>query len=146
MEHLKNSNQLSLLVRRIQCFSDLTIAEIAAGIGYTRQHLSREAKKGNAEIEKLLKDKYKEMLQNETNAPLTTIPGIDTNNSTLIKSNATLVETNSKLANALTAYAQKETEVTIASAVPVLEIIAKEGKGRWWQSVDEGRKELGSML
>lgn len=58
----------------------------------------------------------------------------------------TVTETNSRLVVELIERGKKETEVTIASAVPVLEIIAKEGKGRWWQSVDEGRKELGSML
>jgi hypothetical protein len=53
------------IVRKIQFSKDLTIAQIAESIGYSRIHLQKELKKErpSATVEKLLYDKYNQDIQ-----------------------------------------------------------------------------------
>lgn len=60
-------NKLKEIVKKIQFHTDLTIEQIAKSINYSRVHLSKEIKKGqNETIEKLLFEKYPDILQNVT--------------------------------------------------------------------------------
>src|SRR5690349_17201173 len=60
------SNKLTELVKKIQYLKGWTIEQVAQSIDYTRPHLSKEMKKGNDVIEKLLEQTHSDILQNVT--------------------------------------------------------------------------------
>jgi hypothetical protein len=59
------SNSLAELIDEIQFKSKLSLEEIADSIGYSRPHLNKEKLKGeNKKLEGMLREKFKEILQN----------------------------------------------------------------------------------
>lgn len=58
------STKLRELVDKIKYLRNWTTAQVAESVNYTRVHLQNEMKKGNAEIEKLLKERHSDILQN----------------------------------------------------------------------------------
>jgi hypothetical protein len=100
------SNTLTSLIKKIQFSKDLTIEQVAKSIDYTRQHLSREMKKGNVDIEQKLKETYKDVdfskLQNVTShaTETDTIRDLARANISLSESNRIAIEANREAVSA----------------------------------------------
>lgn len=86
------SKELIQMVKKIQFEKELTIDEVAKSINYSRVHLQREMKKeGSSPVIDILRNKYKEVIQNVT-------PVEQVNNSNeLIQAITRLAESNERI-------------------------------------------------
>lgn len=86
------SKELYQMVKKIQFERNLTIEEVAESVGYSRVHLQREMKKeGPSPVIDILKNKYKDVIQNVTPAE-----NVVTSNE-LIQAITRLAESNEKI-------------------------------------------------
>ena len=104
---MKSANTLRELVEEIQFKKRWTIEKVAASIGYSRVHLSKEMKRPTSPLLKLLREKHNDILQNVSSNTEVNEPGMqyeikDRENAQtvykLVESNRLIAESNAKMA------------------------------------------------
>lgn len=122
------SKELRQMVKKIQFERSLTIDEVAKSIKYSRVHLQREMKKeGHSPVIDILKEKYKDLLQNVSQVSKQIIDIQDQEPSkelsSLIESNLTMARSIERNSTSLADLVQMLKEKSVPVNLDVLGLV-----------------------